>query len=159
MPESGRTRRMPRIESVHRAVFHTGTGPHGQDGGAACGPARRNRTPAISARGSRGALLQRQEHAADRSRIAPHFLSDSLLDSLVNIAMKYQDRVDVSLFHPQVEWRNSPNQGAARHPPPRSPGQRTSCWRGEITELCGIAGFTDTSSFLSLAVSAERSSP
>src|SRR5665213_2978199 len=43
--------------------------------------------------------------------LRPHFLSDSLLDSLVNIAMKYQDRVDVSLFHPQVEWRKSPKQG------------------------------------------------
>ena len=43
--------------------------------------------------------------------LRPHFLCDSLLDSLVNIAMKYQDRVDVSLFHPQVEWRKSHNPG------------------------------------------------
>src|SRR6202046_1104808 len=33
--------------------------------------------------------------------LRPHQLSDSLLDSLMNIAMKYQDRVDVSLFQPQ----------------------------------------------------------
>jgi UDP-sulfoquinovose synthase len=41
--------------------------------------------------------------------LRPHFLSDSLLDSLMNIAMKYQDRVDRSLFMPQVNWRNSRN--------------------------------------------------
>jgi UDP-sulfoquinovose synthase len=42
--------------------------------------------------------------------LRPHLLSDSLLDSLMNIALKYQDRVDVSLFQPQVKWRNSRNQ-------------------------------------------------
>jgi UDP-sulfoquinovose synthase len=42
--------------------------------------------------------------------LKPHFLSDSLLDSLMNIAMKYQDRVERSLFMPQVNWRNSRNQ-------------------------------------------------
>jgi UDP-sulfoquinovose synthase len=42
--------------------------------------------------------------------LRPHFLSDSLLDSLMNIAMKYQDRVDRSQFLPQVNWRNSRNQ-------------------------------------------------
>jgi UDP-sulfoquinovose synthase len=42
--------------------------------------------------------------------LRPHFLSDSLLDSLMNIAMKYQDRVERSLFMPQVNWRNSRNQ-------------------------------------------------
>jgi UDP-sulfoquinovose synthase len=41
--------------------------------------------------------------------LRPHFLGDSLLDSLMNIAMKYQDRVDASLFHPQVKWRTSRN--------------------------------------------------
>jgi UDP-sulfoquinovose synthase len=42
--------------------------------------------------------------------LRPHFLSDSLLDSLMNIALKYQDRVDRSLFLPQVKWRNARNQ-------------------------------------------------
>ncbi len=42
--------------------------------------------------------------------LRPHTLSESLLDSLMNIAMKYQDRIDRSLFLPQVEWRNSRNQ-------------------------------------------------
>ena len=41
--------------------------------------------------------------------LKPHLLSDSLLDSLVNIAIEYRDRVDNSLFLPQVNWRNSTN--------------------------------------------------
>ncbi len=41
--------------------------------------------------------------------LRPNYLSDSLLDSLINIAMKYQDRIDISLFLPQVKWRNSRN--------------------------------------------------
>jgi UDP-sulfoquinovose synthase len=38
-----------------------------------------------------------------------HYLSESLLDSLMNIALKYQDRVDASTFLPQVNWRNARN--------------------------------------------------
>jgi UDP-sulfoquinovose synthase len=42
--------------------------------------------------------------------LEPHNLSDSLLDSLMNIAIKYSDRIDSSLFLPQVQWRNPRNQ-------------------------------------------------
>jgi UDP-sulfoquinovose synthase len=42
--------------------------------------------------------------------LQPHYLSDSLLDSLVNIAVRYQDRIDTSLFLPQVQWRRTRNQ-------------------------------------------------
>jgi UDP-sulfoquinovose synthase len=42
--------------------------------------------------------------------LQPHKLSDSLLDSLVNIAMRYQERIDTSLFLPQVQWRRTRNQ-------------------------------------------------
>ncbi|MEO8051487.1 MAG: NAD-dependent epimerase/dehydratase family protein [Acidobacteriota bacterium] len=42
--------------------------------------------------------------------LEPHNLSDSLLDSLMNIAIKYSDRIDSSLFLPQVEWRNPRNE-------------------------------------------------
>jgi UDP-sulfoquinovose synthase len=45
--------------------------------------------------------------------LRPHYLSDSLLDSLMNIAIKYQDRIDMSLFHPQVEWRKTRNHTRA----------------------------------------------
>jgi UDP-sulfoquinovose synthase len=41
--------------------------------------------------------------------LEPHYLSDSLLDSLVNIAIRYQDRIDTSLFLPQVQWRRTRN--------------------------------------------------
>jgi UDP-sulfoquinovose synthase len=42
--------------------------------------------------------------------LQPHYLSDALLDSLLNITVKYQDRVDISLFLPQVDWKNPRNQ-------------------------------------------------
>ena len=38
-----------------------------------------------------------------------HLLSNSLLDSLINIAIHYRDRIDASLFAPQVNWRNARN--------------------------------------------------
>ncbi|MGH9713200.1 MAG: NAD-dependent epimerase/dehydratase family protein [Candidatus Acidiferrales bacterium] len=41
--------------------------------------------------------------------LQPHLLSDSLLDSLMNIAVKYRDRIDASLIPPQVNWRNPHN--------------------------------------------------
>jgi len=41
--------------------------------------------------------------------LQPHFLSDSLLDSLMNIAMKYRDRVDPTIMLPQVNWREPSN--------------------------------------------------
>src|SRR5689334_16844285 len=41
--------------------------------------------------------------------LEPHNLSDSLIDSLMNIAIQYSDRIDSSLFLPQVEWRNPRN--------------------------------------------------
>jgi UDP-sulfoquinovose synthase len=46
--------------------------------------------------------------------LQPHYLSDSLLDSLMNIAVRYQDRVDASLFIPQVQWRNTRNERTRR---------------------------------------------
>src|SRR6267143_1210719 len=41
--------------------------------------------------------------------LQPHNLSDALLDSLMNIAMKYRERVDASLMLPQVNWREPKN--------------------------------------------------
>ncbi len=46
--------------------------------------------------------------------LEPHYLSDSLLDSLMNISVKYSDRIDSSLFLPQVEWRNPRNERKQR---------------------------------------------
>jgi UDP-sulfoquinovose synthase len=41
--------------------------------------------------------------------LEPHNLSESLLDSLLNVAVEYRDRVDSSLFMPRVNWRNARN--------------------------------------------------
>ena len=46
--------------------------------------------------------------------LQPHLLSDALLDSLINIAIEYRDRIDSALFMPQVNWRNPNND--RRHP-------------------------------------------
>ncbi|BAU66869.1 NAD-dependent epimerase/dehydratase [Stanieria sp. NIES-3757] len=37
--------------------------------------------------------------------LQPHYLSDSLLDSLLNFATKYKDRVDMNQILPTVSWR------------------------------------------------------
>ncbi|MGK7888233.1 MAG: NAD-dependent epimerase/dehydratase family protein [Leptolyngbyaceae cyanobacterium] len=42
--------------------------------------------------------------------LQPHFLSDSLLDSLLNFAVKYKDRVDHSQILPKVSWRKTDNR-------------------------------------------------
>src|SRR6201994_4298704 len=41
--------------------------------------------------------------------LQPHFLSDSLLDSLIDIAVKYKDRIDTALFLPRGNWRHTKN--------------------------------------------------
>ena len=50
--------------------------------------------------------------------LQPHMLSDSLIDSLINIALKYKNRIDTSVFMPQVNWRNASNNrnGTVRTP-------------------------------------------
>jgi UDP-sulfoquinovose synthase len=37
--------------------------------------------------------------------LKPHLLSDSLLDSLLNFAIKYKDRVDTAQIMPNVSWK------------------------------------------------------
>ncbi len=41
--------------------------------------------------------------------LKPHVLSNALLDSLLNIALKYKERVDASLMMPRVNWRYTRN--------------------------------------------------
>jgi UDP-sulfoquinovose synthase len=41
--------------------------------------------------------------------LQPHLLSANLLDSLLNIALKYKDRIDASLMLPRVNWRSTKN--------------------------------------------------
>jgi UDP-sulfoquinovose synthase len=42
--------------------------------------------------------------------LEPHLLSESLVDSLINIAVRYRDRIDPSVFAPQVNWRAGKNE-------------------------------------------------
>ncbi|HEX4227832.1 MAG TPA: NAD-dependent epimerase/dehydratase family protein [Bryobacteraceae bacterium] len=42
--------------------------------------------------------------------LEPHFLCDSLLDSLMNIAIQYADRVDRETLYPKVNWRQTRNK-------------------------------------------------
>ena len=46
--------------------------------------------------------------------LQPHLLSESLLDSLMNIALCYRDRIDPSLFLPKVDWRHGRNDRRVR---------------------------------------------
>jgi UDP-sulfoquinovose synthase len=41
--------------------------------------------------------------------LQPHLLSESMLDSLLKVALKYRDRIDASLILPSVNWRNARN--------------------------------------------------
>ena len=41
--------------------------------------------------------------------LRPHLLSDSLLDSLMNIALRYRNRIDTTKMMPQVNWREARN--------------------------------------------------
>lgn len=41
--------------------------------------------------------------------LKPHFLSESLLDSLMNVAVKYRERIDAKLFMPRINWRETSN--------------------------------------------------
>jgi UDP-sulfoquinovose synthase len=59
--------------------------------------------------------------------LQPHYLSDSLLDSLMNIAIRYQDRIDTSLFLPQVQWRTGRNERA------RQPGVGAAVSTSEVS--------------------------
>jgi UDP-sulfoquinovose synthase len=47
--------------------------------------------------------------------LEPHLLSDALLDSLLKIAVKFEDRIDDSLIIPRVNWRQTRNNH--RHAP------------------------------------------
>ena len=46
--------------------------------------------------------------------LEPHLLSDSLLDSLMNVALKYRDRIDTSVMLPRINWRQVSNERWAK---------------------------------------------
>ena len=102
---------MPRLQPVHRAVF-----------GAAiwrrwCRPPEKTWASTSKIDHLPDPRVEAEEHYynAKHSKLIdlglqPHLLSDSLLDSLMNIAVKYRDRVDHSLMMPQVNWREPNNE-------------------------------------------------
>jgi len=49
--------------------------------------------------------------------LKPHLLSESLLDSLMNIALEHRNRVDSSLLMPRVNWRSSRNDRRSKPAP------------------------------------------
>jgi UDP-sulfoquinovose synthase len=46
--------------------------------------------------------------------LEPHLLSDSLLDSLMNVALKYRDRIDPAVMMPRINWRHPRNERRAK---------------------------------------------
>src|SRR5208337_4368881 len=51
--------------------------------------------------------------------LQPHLLSDSLLDSLMNVALKYRDRIDAAVMLARINWRQTHNRTERR--PAREP--------------------------------------
>jgi UDP-sulfoquinovose synthase len=37
--------------------------------------------------------------------LEPHLLSEALVNSLINVAIRYRDRIDPAMFAPQISWR------------------------------------------------------
>jgi len=46
--------------------------------------------------------------------LEPHLLSNSLLDSLMNVALQYRDRVDPAVMMPRINWRQPRNERRVR---------------------------------------------
>jgi len=67
--------------------------------------------------------------------LKPHLLSDSLLDSLMNIAVKYRNRIDPSLMLPQVDWRHPSNDRRRRMMDTAERVPRTNGKRAEARAL------------------------
>ena len=105
LSESRGQGRMPRVQPIHGTVYRAGTGEDGAEAGKKIGlKVEIDHMP--------DPRVEAEEHYynAKHSKLIdlglkPHFLSDSLLDSLMNIAMKYRDRVDTTMILPQVNWR------------------------------------------------------
>jgi UDP-sulfoquinovose synthase len=65
--------------------------------------------------------------------LEPHLLSDSLLDSLMNVAIKYRDRIDTTVMLPRVNWRQPRNFVNAREPQSPRVYDASFSWDGELS--------------------------
>ena len=61
--------------------------------------------------------VEREEHYYNATHtrlldlgLEPHYLSDSLLDSLLNIAVRHRDRVREDVILPRIDWRETHNR-------------------------------------------------
>ncbi len=70
--------------------------------------------------------VEKEEHYYNAKRtklldlgLQPHYLGDSLLDSLLNIALEYRDRIDPDVVMPSVDWR----EGRAKQRVHKAPAQ------------------------------------
>jgi UDP-sulfoquinovose synthase len=70
--------------------------------------------------------VEKEEHYYNAKRtklldlgLEPHYLGDSLLDSLLNIALEYRDRIDPDVVMPSVDWR----EGRAKQRIHKAPAQ------------------------------------
>ncbi len=76
--------------------------------------------------------------------LKPHLLSESLLDSLVNIAVKYRDRIDDSILLPRVNWREARNDRrrapalAVAAKAPRSNGKANGRGNGRVRQVSPV---------------------
>ena len=71
--------------------------------------------------------------------LEPHLLSESLVNSLINIAIRYRDRIDPAMFAPQVNWR------VGRNPAPHCQRQSSRVTGNERTSIIGNSGIESRS--------------
>ncbi|MPZ99531.1 MAG: NAD-dependent epimerase/dehydratase family protein [Dehalococcoidia bacterium] len=66
--------------------------------------------------------------------LEPHLLSDSLLDSLLNIAIEHRDAVQSGSIKPRVDWRDTANKGLSAAAALYDPGSQGAL-RGAIDDV------------------------
>jgi len=106
VPQSRCQGRMPGLQPVHRGSSRSWNWPawwNPREKNLAC-PSRSITFPIHVLKPNNIITNAKHSKLIDLG-LQPHQLSDSLLDSLMNIAMKYRDRVDATLMLPQVNWR------------------------------------------------------
>jgi UDP-sulfoquinovose synthase len=77
--------------------------------------------------------------------LQPHLLSDSLLDSLMNVAMKYRDRIDSGVMMPRVNWRQPSNERGTQKSKGSISKDSTSRTEGSLEIVGAVAGNNDGS--------------
>jgi UDP-sulfoquinovose synthase len=61
--------------------------------------------------------------------LEPHLLSESLLDSLMNVAMKYRARIDAGVMMPHINWRQPRNERQVQTSSTQTSSTQTSSTR------------------------------